>query len=112
MITCYIQYKIDMYKVKEFRAYAEMWIPLVEKYGGTHHGYFLPKESASDFAVALFSFESLAAYEQYRIDKADDPECKKASDYSTQTKCILGYNRQFLEPVLPELPAPETAKRK
>ena len=100
MITCYLEYKIDMYKVKEFRKYAEMWIPLVEKFGGVHHGYFLPKESASDLAVALFSFESLAAYEQYRIAARKDPECRKASEYSSETKCILGYKRQFLEPVL------------
>jgi hypothetical protein len=100
MITCYLEYKIDMYKVKEFRAYAEMWIPLVEKYGGVHHGYFLPKESASDLAVALFSFDSLAAYEEYRTASRQDPECKKASAYSSQTKCILGYKRQFLEPIL------------
>jgi len=100
VITCYLEYKIDSYKLKEFRLYAEMWIPLVEKYGGTHHGYFLPKESASDLAVALFSFDSLAAYEQYRIDRRNDPECKAASDYAEQTRCIISYNRQFLEPVL------------
>lgn len=100
MVTCYLEYKIDMYKVEAVRTLAEMWIPLVEKYGGTHHGYFLPKESASDVAIALFSFESLAAYERYRIDKANDPECQKASDYAERTRCILGYKRQFLEPVL------------
>ncbi len=53
-----------MYKLAEFRKYAEMWIPLVGKFGGKHHGYFLPKESASDLAIALFSFESLAKYEE------------------------------------------------
>jgi len=100
MITCYLEYKIDSYKISEFRTYAEMWIPLVEKYGGIHHGYFLPKESASDLAVALFSFESLAAYEQYRIDRRDDPDCRAATDYAEQTRCIISFNRQFLEPVL------------
>jgi hypothetical protein len=38
---------------------------LVAKHGGIHHGYFLPAEGASDQAEALFSFESLAAYERY-----------------------------------------------
>ena len=66
-----------MYKVKEFRRYAAMWIPLVEKFGGTHHGYFLPKKSASDMAVALFSFPSLADYERYRSDLRLDPDCRK-----------------------------------
>ncbi len=102
MITCYLRYKIDMYKRKEFLAYAKMWIPLVEKYGGTHHGYFLPKESAGDLAVAMFSFDSLAAYEEYRTLARQDPECQKASAYSEKTRCILSYERQFLEPVFGE----------
>ena len=100
MITCYLEYQIDPYKRKEFRTYAEMWLPRVEKLGRTHHGYFLPKESASDLAVALFSFDSLAAYERYREAAKDDPECKKASEYAEQTRCIIRLNRQFLEPVL------------
>jgi hypothetical protein len=100
MITCYLEYQIDPYKVKEFREYAEMWIPLVEKFGGKHHGYFLPRESANDLAVALFSFESLAAYEQYRSDSKKDPECKAASQHAEKTRCIIRLNRQFLEPVL------------
>ena len=100
MITCYLQYTIDPYKCEEFRTYAEMWIPLIEKFGGTHHGYFLPKESASDLAVALFSFDSLAAYESYRAKARNDPDCRKASQYAEDTRCILRLNRQFLEPVL------------
>ena len=42
MITCYVRYVIDTKKVKEFEEYAKMWIPLVEKFGGQHNGYFLP----------------------------------------------------------------------
>lgn len=99
MITCYLRYKIDMYKRKEFLEYAKMWIPLVEKHGGKHHGYFLPKESAGDLAVAMFTFDSLAAYEEYRKQAREDPECRKASEYSEKTRCVLGYERQFLEPV-------------
>ncbi len=104
MITCYLEYQIDPYKRNEFRQYAEMWLPLVAKFGGTHHGYFLPKESASDLAVALFSFESLAAYENYRAEAKHDPDCKAASRFAEETRCIVRLNRQFLEPVLPEGP--------
>ena len=99
MITCYLRYRIDMYKREEFLAFAKMWIPLVEKYGGQHHGYFLPKESASDVAVAMFTFDSLAAYEEYRAQARHDPACQEASAYAEETRCILGYERQFLEPV-------------
>ena len=78
MIACYLQYQIDPYKREEFRKYAQMWLHLVPKFGGTHHGYFLPKESASDLAVALFSFASLADYETYRLESQRDPDCQAA----------------------------------
>lgn len=55
MITCQVRYVLDPYKVKEFEHYAKLWIPLVEKLGGTHHGYFLPSEGANDMALSLFS---------------------------------------------------------
>lgn len=58
MITCSLRYIIDPYKLKEFQHYGKIWIPLVEKYGGQHHGYFLPSEGASNVALALFSFPS------------------------------------------------------
>ena len=42
VITCYLRYIIDPDKVAEFEEYARMWIPLVERFGGRHHDYFLP----------------------------------------------------------------------
>jgi NIPSNAP len=68
MITCYLKYIIDPYKTAEFETYGKMWIPLVNKFGGIHHGYFMPHEGANNIAYALFSFPSLAKYEQYRED--------------------------------------------
>ena len=41
-------------------------------------GYFLPAEGPSDKALALFSFPSLAAYEQYRALFGTDPEFLEA----------------------------------
>ena len=38
MVTCYIKYIIDPNKVEQFEQYAKMWIPLVAKFGGQHHG--------------------------------------------------------------------------
>jgi hypothetical protein len=46
MITCYLRYIIDPDRVSDFEAYGQMWIPLVEKFGGQHHGYFLFHEGA------------------------------------------------------------------
>lgn len=99
MVTCYLRYVIDPYKVNEFEEYGKMWIPLVNKLGGTHHGYFLPHESANNIAYALFSFPSLTAYEEYRVKMALDEECQVAFKFAEDTKCILSYERSFMRPV-------------
>lgn len=52
-----------------------MWIPLVEKFGGQHNGYFLQSEDANNIALALFSFESLSAHEEYHLKPLNAPEC-------------------------------------
>ncbi|ABD56646.1 NIPSNAP family protein [Jannaschia sp. CCS1] len=72
MITCYVGYELNPNKISEFEEYARMWIPLVRKFGGTHHGYYLPHERPNDLAVCLFSFASLGDYEAYRIKSAED----------------------------------------
>jgi NIPSNAP protein len=99
MITCYLRYVIDPYKIDDFEAYAKMWIPLVNKYGGTHHGYFLPHEGDNNIAYALFSFPSLKDYEEYRAKITSDPECNAAFDHAEQTRCIHSYKRSFTRPV-------------
>ena len=100
MITCYLKYIIDPYKVNEFEEYAKLWIPLVNKYGGNHHGYFLPHEGANNIAYALFSFESLAQYEIYRNKIMTDKECVQAFEHAEKTKCIVSYERSFMKPIL------------
>ena len=99
MITCYLQYVIDPYKISEFETYAKKWIPLVNKFGGVHHGYFLPHEGNNTIATALFSFNSLAEYEVYRNNSINDPECIAAYEYANTTKCIISYNRSFMKPI-------------
>lgn len=99
MVTCYIRYVIDPLKLKEFETYGRMWIPLVEKFGGKHHGYFMPHEGPSNIALALFSFPSLALYEVYRASAATDAECQAAMRYYEETKCFLSYERSFMRPV-------------
>lgn len=99
MITCYVRYVIDPTKIAEFETYGKMWIPLVEKFGGTHHGYFLPSEGANNIALTLFSFPSLTHYAAYREQSAQDPECQKAFQYGEETRCIISYERSFFRPV-------------
>lgn len=99
MITCFLRYIIDPYKLKEFEHYGKLWIPLVVKFGGKRHGYFLPSEGANNVALAMFSFPSLAAYEEYRQRSMQDPDCLAAFAYAEQTRCILSYERSFYRPV-------------
>ncbi|MGH1440306.1 MAG: NIPSNAP family protein [Cellvibrionaceae bacterium] len=99
MITCYLKYIIDPDKIQEFEHYAKLWIPLVNKFGGQHHGYFLPSEGANNIALALFSFPSLAEYEQYRNDSFKDADCMAAFDYAKATQCVLSYERSFFKPL-------------
>ncbi len=99
MITCYVRYVVDSAKLKEFEHYGRMWIPLVERFGGKHHGYFMPSEGANNVALALFSFPSLAAYEQYRQQSMNDPDCQAAFRYAEETRCIVSYERSFFRPV-------------
>jgi len=99
VVTCYLRYVIDPSKLKEFEHYGKLWIPLVERFGGKHHGYFLPSEGANNIALALFTFPSLAAYEQYRTKSFSDSECLEAFKYAEETKCILSYDRSFFRPI-------------
>jgi hypothetical protein len=117
MFTCFIRYKIDPDKLNAFREYAHSWILLIEKYGGTHHGYFVPgtgadnlpsaafsfpdlgTEGPPNIAVALFSFPSVEAYNQYRRAVLDDEDCKAATARFNETKFFSSYERTFLVPI-------------
>ena len=117
MFTCFIRYIVDPDKLDEFEEYARTWIELVEKYGGIHHGYFLPgsisdqlpnssfsfpgigKIGPDNIAVALFSFPSLKKYEVYKREVAKDEKCKAIMARSNKTKCFPSYERNFLKPI-------------
>ncbi len=99
MVTCYVKYVINTEKLKEFEEYGRRWIKLVRKFGGNHHGYYMPSEGADNVALALFSFPSIVEYEEYRKRAADDPECQAVVAYAGSSKCIESYERSFFRPV-------------
>jgi len=56
----------------------------------------------------LVSFDSLAAYEQYRALFGVDPDFIAADRIRDECGCVLRYERSFLRPVLGgEWPVPE-----
>lgn len=101
MVTCFVDYRLDPYKLEDFERYARTWIGLIEKFGGTNHGFFLPSEGCNNRAVALFSFPSLSAYEEYRQATKDDQECQQAFAIAEETRCIKSYDRSFFRPLRP-----------
>jgi hypothetical protein len=48
----------------------------------------------------MFSFPSLADYEDYRKRMAADPECQDVFEMEKRNRSILSYERSFLRPVL------------
>jgi hypothetical protein len=101
MITCVVEYVIDPAKLDAFERFATRWMELVNAHGGAHHGYFLPSEGASDRALALFSFPSLAEYERYRGRFGADPDFVAADRIRDESGCVLRYQRSFMRPLLP-----------
>ena len=101
MITCVVHYTIDPSQIESFERFAREWMRLVGQHGGTHHGYFLPAEGASDQAEALFSFPSLADYEQYRSRFGTDPEFVAADRIRDDSGCVVRFERTFMRPLLP-----------
>lgn len=62
-------------------------------------GYYLPKEGATNFALALIDFASLSHYEEYRKRLAADPDAKRNLADAKQSRCILVESRSFLRRV-------------
>ena len=100
MITCCLRYVIDPYKLADFEKYMRMIMPLAPKYGGTHHGAFLPHEGPNNIALQLFSFPSLAEYERYRTAVRDDEVALAAWRFADDTRCVVSFERSFMRPVL------------
>lgn len=97
-VPCLLRYEVRPERVADFEDYGRAWITLVGRFGGQHHGYFLPSEGASDVAYALFTFPCLAAYEAYRLASAEDETCQQL--FLELPGLVHRYERTFLRPVL------------
>jgi hypothetical protein len=87
MNTCPVRYTIDPRK----KSFASARIRLVD-----HHTYFMPSEGASDGPRALFSFPSMAAYEQYRQRFDFDAAFIAADCIRDERGSVLHYERSYL----------------
>jgi hypothetical protein len=104
-ITCFIRYEIDPYQREAFAEYADKWSTIIPRCGGELIGYFLPREGTNDVAFALISFESLAAYEQYRVRLTQDADSRANFAFAQAKKFVRREERTFLEGVKSTLQA-------
>ncbi|MCJ2083512.1 NIPSNAP family protein [Methylobacterium sp. J-090] len=92
---------IDPGKIEAFEEFGRRWIDLVNRHGGTHHGYDLPAEGASDRALALFSFPRIADDERSRSPFGQDPRFVEADHVRDETDCVIRTDRTFMRSLLP-----------
>lgn len=98
-ITCMIRYQIDPFQREAFRTYAENWSHIIPRCGGHLIGYYLPHEGTNDVAWGLIMFDSLAAYEQYRVRLKADTQGRENFEFAQRQRFILREQRTFVEVV-------------
>jgi hypothetical protein len=98
-ITCFIRYTLDPFQRAAFKEYATRWGSIISRCGGDLVGYYLPHEGTNNIALALISFESLAAYEVYRARLKADPEGAANFRYAEEKRFIPAEERTFLRNV-------------
>lgn len=100
-VTCCIRYVLDPFQRDAFEAYARNWLTIIPACGGELLGYFMPHEGTNNIALALISFESLAAYEAYRSRLKAHPDGAANFRTAEAERFILSEERTFLRRVEP-----------
>jgi hypothetical protein len=98
-VTCFIRYQIDPFQRDAFKRYAEAWGRIIPRCGGNLIGYFLPHEGSNDVAWGLIGFDSMAAYERYRLTLKTDSEGRANFEFAQSQRFILREERTWLEDV-------------
>lgn len=101
MITVCIRYTIDRHKHADFEQYARNWPEPIRRCGGELVGYFLPTKiaGATNIALALMNFPTLAAYEQYRENLMRDQAAVENVAFADRSGCILIEDRSIMQQV-------------
>jgi NIPSNAP len=96
-IACIIRYQIDPFQRGEFKQHADNLIPIIPRCGGHLVGYFLPYEGTNDIAWGIITFESLAAYEAYKVRLKTDAGFIADTAFMQAKRIILREERNFVE---------------
>ena len=111
-ILCIIRYQIDPFQREGFKKHAENLITFVPRCGGHLVGYFLPHEGTNDVAWGLIAFDSLAAYERYKLRLQSDPEARENFAMAQSKRLILREERNFVAGVDGTLGIPSMFKER
>jgi len=95
MITCFIRYEIDPFKVDAFNEYARNWGEAIPRCGADLIGYFAPHEGSATTAFGVYNIESLAAYEAYRERLRNDPLGRSNYEFAKAEQFIRREDRIF-----------------
>jgi curved DNA-binding protein CbpA len=96
MITCFIRYEIDPFKVSAFDEYARSWGRAIPRCGADLIGYFSPHEGSSTTAYGVYNIKSLADYEAYRERLRSDPMGRANYEFAKREQFIRREDRIFL----------------
>jgi len=107
MITCFIRYELDPYKIDSFEEYARNWGQAIPRCGADLIGYFAPHEGSVTTAYGVYTIEDLTAYEAYRARLKNDPLGRENYAFSQRERFIRREDRLFLRNVS----APHAPKR-
>jgi hypothetical protein len=97
MITCIIRYGIDPAKRDAFEQYARNWGQAVPRCGADLVGFFAPHEGSITLGYGIYSIESLAAYEQYKLRLAADPLAQENFEFAKRERFLTREGRTFLK---------------
>ena len=96
MITCFIRYEIDPFKLDAFDEYARNWGEAIPRCGADLIGYFAPHEGSTTTAYGVYSVADLAAYEAYRARLRADPLGRENYEFAKREQFIRREDRIFL----------------
>ena len=96
MITCFIRYEIDPFRVSAFEDSARNRGQAIPRCGADLVGYFAPHEGSITTAYGVYNVESLAAYEAYRARLRDDPLGRETYETARRERLILKEDRMSL----------------
>lgn len=99
MLTLSIRYTIDPNKLADFKLYVESEQEPILRSGAARSEYYLPTSfaGATNQAFGLVDFPSLAAYEQYRLALAADPDHKNNATRLERSGAVLVMERSIMQ---------------